>query len=49
MFIRAWFLQVYEHLIKLSVKANLGISLKFFVFANLESVGCEVYFPEKKF
>ena len=27
---------------------NLGVSLKFLVFANLESVGCEVYFSEKK-
>lgn len=30
------------------LKENLGVSLKFLVLANLESVGCEVYFPEKK-
>ena len=34
--------------VKVSIKVTLGVSLKFFVFANLESVGCEVYFPEKK-
>ena len=36
---------------QVSVKVNFGISLKFHVFANLESVGCEVpyIFPEKKF
>ena len=33
--------------IKVSVKVNLIVSLKFFVFANLESVGCEVHFPTK--
>ena len=32
---------------KVSVKVDLGVWLKFLVFANLESVGCEVYFPEK--
>ena len=31
-----------------SVKVNLSVSLKFLVFANLELVSCEVYFPEKK-
>ena len=32
--------------VKVSVKVNLGVSLKFLVFANLESVGREVYnFP----
>ena len=34
--------------LKVSVKVKLGVLLKFLVFANLESVGCEVYFPEKK-
>ena len=33
---------------KVSVKVNSGISLKFFVSANLESMSCEVSFPEKK-
>ena len=33
---------------KVSVKVNLGVSLKFFVSANLESMSCEVSFPEKK-
>ena len=33
--------------VKVSVKVNLGVSLKFFVCANLELVGCEVYFPKK--
>ena len=28
--------------IKVLVKVNLGVFLKFFVFANLELVGCEV-------
>ena len=32
---------------KVSVKVNFGVSLEFFVFANLESVGCEIYFPKK--
>ena len=31
-----------------SVKLNLGVCLKFLVFANRELGGCEVYFPEKK-
>ena len=39
-------MNVEDHLIKVSVKVNLGVSLEFFVFANLESVGCEAYFPE---
>ena len=34
--------------LKVSVKENLGGSLKFVFFANFESVGCDVYFPEKK-
>ena len=29
---------------KVSVKVDLGVSLKFLVFANLESVNCEVNF-----
>ena len=35
---------------KVLVKVTLGVSLKFLVFANLESVGCEVQyiFQEKK-
>ena len=36
-------------MVKVSVKVNLGASFKFFVFANLELVGCEVNFPEKMF
>ena len=35
-------------LIEVSVKVNLGVSLKLLVFANLESVGCEIKFPGKK-
>ena len=34
--------------LKVSVKVNLGVSLKFLVFANLEAVGCEVFFNRKK-
>ena len=33
---------------KFWIKENLGVLLKFFVFANLELVSCEVYFPEKE-
>ena len=33
---------------KVSVEVNMGVSLKFLIFANLESVRCEVYFPGKK-
>ena len=36
-------------MVKVSVKVNLGVSFKFFVFANLELVRCEVNFPEKMF
>ena len=34
--------------VKVSVKVNLVVSLKSFVFENLESVGSEVYLPAKK-
>ena len=34
---------------KVSVKVNLGVSLKFLVFPNLESVDWEIHFPAKKF
>ena len=32
---------------KVSVNVNLGLSLVFLLFANLESVCCKVYFPKK--
>ena len=35
--------------VKVSVKENLGVSLKFLVSATLESMGYKVYFSEKKF
>ena len=40
---------VFGGFLKVSVKVNFGISLKFLVSANLEFVGCEVHFPKEKF
>ena len=31
--------------LKVLAKVNLGVPLKFLVFANIECLGCEVYFP----
>ena len=43
-----WYLKIFSTTsLKVSVKVNVDVSLNFFVFANLESVGCEAYFPEK--
>ena len=40
----------FKRVLKVSVKVNLGMSLIFFVSANLELVGCEVHnYSRKKF